>query len=116
MLIKIDENKSILVNCSPSNLFERIELNTRLSEDIDDTVIISVIDNVPIHIKYTDITDENKPGHRDARKPHEIPYIFDETLWRCFVPLLRDKTDLHENKSKSVNESPQRQKEYCYYH
>ena len=67
ILIRTDEKKSNFVNCSPSNLYERIELNTRFKDEIEDTVIMSVIDRVPNYYKTTiNITDENEPGHCDA--------------------------------------------------
>jgi hypothetical protein len=52
MLISTEEMKSNRVNYSPSSLFERIELKTRFRDDIEDTVIMSVIDKVPIIILY----------------------------------------------------------------
>ena len=48
MLISTDEMKSSLVNYSPSSLFERTELKTRFRDEMEDTVIMSVIDKVPI--------------------------------------------------------------------
>jgi hypothetical protein len=52
MLISTEEMKSNRVNYSPSSLFERIELKTRFRDDMEDTVIMSVIDKVPIIILY----------------------------------------------------------------
>ena len=50
MLISTEEMKSSRVNYSPSSLFERMELKTRFRDDMEDTVIMSVIDKVPIII------------------------------------------------------------------
>ena len=50
ILISTDEMKSNRVNYSPSSLFERIELKTRFRDDMEDTVIMSVIDKVPLII------------------------------------------------------------------
>ena len=70
ILISTEEMKSNRVNYSPSSLFERMELKTRFRDDMEDTVIMSVIDKVPIIInQISSLPTRMKPAIEMQARP-----------------------------------------------